>query len=882
MRWLWKKDVDDEVAEELELHLEMRTQEYVARGLDPAAAREAALRRFGDLERVRTQCREIGRKRDNDMRRREYFGEIRQDVTFALRQLLSHPAFSLIAVLTLALGIGATTAIFSVVNAVVLRPLPVPEPDRLTFVNEDFKGEISDVSAGNFIGVIEGQRTFSSLAAKQFSSFNLAEGGEPERAIGGRVSASYFDVFGIRPLYGRVFRPDEDAPGSEHVAVLSHRLWKRRFGADPGILGKDVRMNGRPYEVIGVMPASFDFTANSEELWVPIAFTPERKAMHDEHYLTVVGRLRDGVTLEQARQDLAGIAAELKRNHPQENSLLGFRVESYMSQLVGDYRTRLFVLLGAVGLVLLIACGNVANLLLARATSRWREVAIRTALGAGRGRIIRQLLTESAVLALVSAIVGLFLSWWGMRSLVSLGPSGVPRLEQTSLDGTVLAFTLGVSVLCSGVFGLAPALRAARSSVASTLKEGGRGSAGARRDLLRPALISVEVALSVLLLVGAGLLIRSALELQRIHPGFKPAGVISARVSLPVDEYRTPERVVSTLERIAKELAQAPGVRTAAVSSYVPMAPGGNGNGLLPEGAPLNLESTVQSQLRIVTPDYFGTMGIRILRGRGFEDSDRSGSVGVAVVNEEAAEALFPGQDPIGKRFGCCEMGPDGGPALKTIVGVAENVRGDGLAEGVYPEFYLPVAQAPKDAWDWIQRTMYVVARGDGAPESLLPSVRGVVGRIDSSLPLYQTSSMEDRMRASLATARFNTLLLALLGTIGLILAAVGIYSVIAYYVTQRTPEIGVRIALGATPGHVVGLVLRQAALPVGLGLLVGILSSLAATRVLEANLVGVDARDPVTLASVVAVLAVTALLASILPARRAAHVDPKEALLGA
>lgn len=882
MRWLWKKDVDDEVAEELEFHLEMRTHEYIARGFEPAAAREAALRRFGDLERVRITCRDIGRKRDTDMRRREYFGELRQDVTFAVRQLLAHPAFSLIAVLTLALGIGATTAIFSVVNAVVLRPLPVPAPERLVFLNEDFKGDPSDVSAGNFVGVVEGQRSFSDLAAKQYSNFNLAEGGEPERVVGARVSASFFDIFGTRPLQGRVFRPDEDVPGHEQVVVLSHRLWKRRFGADPGMLGKDLRLSGSPYEVIGIMPASFDFTANSEELWVPIAFTPERKAMHDEHYLTVVGRLRDGVTLAQAQQDVAAIALGLKRDYPQDNSMLGFRVEPYMTQLVGDYRTRLFVLLGAVGLVLLIACGNVANLLLARATSRWREMAIRTALGAGRGRIIRQLLTESAVLALVSAIVGLFLAWWGMRSLVSLGPSGVPRLEQTSLDGTVLAFTLGISVLCSLVFGLAPALRAARSNVSATLKEGGRGSAGARRDLLRPALISIEVALSVLLLVGAGLLIRSALELQRIRPGFEPAGVISARLSLPITEYESPETVVNTLERITQDLAQAPGVRTAAVSTYIPMAPGGNGNGLLPEGAPLVLENAVQSQLRIVTPDYLDTMGIRILRGRGFEAGDRNGSVNVAVLNEVAAAALFPGQDPIGKRFGCCEMGPDGLPALKTVVGVAENVRGNGLAEGVYPEFYLPVAQAPPVAWDWLERTVYVVARGEGAPEALLPSVRGVIGRVDPNLPLYQTSSMEDRMRASLATARFNTLLLALLGAIGLILAAVGIYSVIAYYVTQRTPEIGVRMALGATPGHVIRLVLRQAAIPVGLGLALGILSSLAATRVLAANLVGVDAKDPLTLASVVAVLAVSALLASILPARRAAQVDPKEALQGA
>ncbi len=875
MRWLWKKNVDDEVSDELELHLEMRTREYIARGMDPAAAREAALRRFGDLENVRTACREIGRKRDQDMRRHEYLTELRQDVGFALRQLVAHPAFSLIAVLTLALGLGATTAIFSVVNAVVLRPLPVPAPERLVTLG----GEYTIASAGNYTVLAERQRSFSSLGAAQFSSFNLSEGERPERTVGSRVTASYFDVFGIPPARGRVFGADEDQPGREQVVVLSHRLWQRRFGADRAIVGRDIRMNGQPYTVLGVMPSSFDLTADSAELWVPIAFTPERKAMHDERFLTVVGRLKDGVTPEQATEDLEAIAAAL-RPIDRANTNLHFRAVPFMEQFVGDYRTRLFVLLGAVGLVLLIACGNVANLLLARSAVRGREVAIRAALGAGRGRIVRQLLTESAVLGLVSAAAGLAFAWWGMRALVSLVPPGVPRIEQASVDGVVLAFTLGISILSSLVFGCAPVVRAARTSLSEALKEGGRGSAGTRgRDWLRSALVAAEVAFAVLLLVGAGLLIRSALELQRVRPGFDPKGVMTARLTLPLAKYPEPERVVATFERLAEEVARIPGARVAAVASNIPLVRTGNNNNLRAEGTPDEPEYGIESSLGIVTPDYFTAMGIPIVRGRTFDARDRRGSQKVMIVNQALAEALFPGKDPLGKRVGCCEREPDGSRIYKVIVGVAANVRSRGLGEELRNEFWLPVPQVPDKAWTWVQRSMYVVARTSGEPEALTPALRRAVASVDPDAPLYSESTMEQRMEEFAATARFNTLLLTLLGVIGLILSTVGIYGVIAYFVTQRTAEIGVRMALGAMPRHVILLVLRQAILPVAAGVILGLVASAAATRVLAAYLVGVEPTDPLTLATVVAVLALAALLATILPARRAASVAPTQAL---
>ncbi|HVR96274.1 MAG TPA: ABC transporter permease, partial [Thermoanaerobaculia bacterium] len=640
-------------------------------------------------------------------------------------------------------------------------------------------------------------------------------------------------------------------------------------------------LNGLPHTVVGVMPARFDLRVDTEELWVPLALTPERRAVHDEQDLEVAARLRDGVTREQAAQDLAAIAAGLQKSHPRENQDRGFQIDPFMEQFVGDYSRRLLILLGAVGLVLLIACGNVANLLLARGAARAHELAVRSSLGAGRGRIVRQLLTESAVLSLIAALAGLALAWWGVRTLVAMSPPGIPRLEQTALDGPVLGFTLAVSLLSSVVFGLAPALRAGRAT-AETLREGGRGAAGASRDWLRSALIAAEVALSVLLLVGAGLLIRSALELQRIQPGFEPEGVLSARVTLPAAEYREPATVVATFGRLLEETAQVPGVEAAALTNQVPMSPGGNSNGLLPEGKGLSMENVVMTQFRVVTPGYFRTLGIPIVRGRAFDDSDRRGAQKVMIVSESTAEALFPGQDPIGRRVGCCEADENDVPIYKVIVGVAANTRWRGLAQEVEPEFYLPVAQAPDDVWDWTQRSMYLAVRTRQDPESLVPVLRGIVKGVDPDVPLYQTLTMEQRMADSTATARFNTLLLTLLGAIGLILSAVGIYGVIAYFVTQRTPEIGVRIALGATRRDVIRLVLRQAAVPVMAGVVLGLAASAVATRVLAANLVGVEPTDPVTLAAVVAALATTSVLASVVPARRAASVDPKQALYGA
>ena len=878
----WKQRVEDEVDSEFDFHVEMRTREYVARGMSAADAREAAIRRFGDINRVNDTCRDIGRLRDRDVRRTEYFSEVTQDVTFAVRQMIKNPAFTTVAVLTLALGIGATTAIFSAVNAVVLKPLPFPDPDRMLAVYEDTRGfGRGNISAGNYVDGIEPVQRFESVTAIQYGSFNISDSGQPERVVGARATWGFFQVFAIPPAMGRVFTRDEDQPGREQVVVLSHRLWTRRFGSDRAVVGKEIKLNGRPHEVVGVMPAVFDLTAQSEELWVPIAFTPERKAEHDEHYLQVYARLKPGATTAEVLAELRTNAEHLRKTYPNDNPELAFSAVTALEELVGDYPRRLYTLLGAVGFVLLIACGNIANLLLARGAARSTELAIRTSLGAGRGRIVRQLLTESVVLALVSAVAGLTLAAWGIRALIAVAPEGVPRLEQTTIDGGVLAFAVVLAMACALVFGLAPALRAARSDVQTMLKEGGRGgSLGGVRDRLRSALIAAELALALLLLVGAGLLIRSSLALDRVNSGFDPTGVMSARLALPAAEFPDHDRIALAFNDLVERVKAVPGTERAALTTQIPMGPGGNSNGLIKEGDAFDQRNAIQSRLRIVSPGYFDTMRIPIIRGRDINDADRRGALKVMVVSQSLANAAFPGQDPIGKRIACCEPAADGkSPDYKTIVGVVGDVRWRGPGVAPSPEFYLPMAQVPPASWDWIQRTMYIVVRTKLTPEAMSNPLRLVAADVAPGVPLFGLMTMEQRVMNSLATAKFNTLLLTLLSAIGVVLAAVGIYGVIAYFVTRRTQEIGLRMALGATRGDVVRLVMRQAARPVVLGILAGVIASAFLTRVLTSQLFDVTPGDPATFAIVAIALACVALLATLVPARRAATVDPTRAL---
>ena len=875
---IWKTSVDDEVDDELAFHIEMRTRALIAQGVPPEAARADAIARFGDIDRVNRTCREIGRRRDRSMSNAEFVSELRQDITFALRQMRKRPGFTMIAALTLALGIGATTAIFSAVHAVVLRPFPNIDPDRVMLLGDTWRDEPGDMSVGNFAAFKQRSTAFTALSAIRYSSFNLSDGDRPERVIGARVSHGFFDVFQGRPLRGRVFLPEEDVPGRERVVVLSHRLWQTRFGGDSSIVGKPLRMNADSYTVVGIMRPEFDLTTDSEQLWVPIAFTAEQLAEHDDHYLTTYGLLAPGVTQDHARAQLEKIAQDLRAEFPRTNSESGVYVQSFVDSLVGDYRPRLYILLGAVAFVLLIACSNVANLLLARGAGRAKEIAIRTALGAGRSRIVRQLLTESLMLALIGGALGLLLARWSIRLLVARAPLGIPRLDQAGLDAPVLVFAIVVVCASAIVFGLVPALRTARPDLQSTLKEGGRTDAGAPRDRMRSGLVIAEVALALTLLVGAGLLIRSAIHLQQVPLGFDPAGVMSARLALPPGQYAGAEMAQRAYERIIDELRRTPLVEFASASSQAPLGPGGNSNGLIPEGKPVAIESAIDSRLRIITPQYFETMRIPLRTGRGFTDRDVAGAQRVMVINETLAKLAFPGENPLGKRMICCEGGPDD-PRWKTIVGIVSDTRFRGPSVEAMPEFYLPMAQIPPEAWEWNQRMMTIVARTTGDPAQLVTALRAAVGAVDPMLPIYDIATMDERLGRSLAQSRFNTFLLTALGAIGLLLSVIGLYGVLAYLVAQRSHEIGIRMALGATARDVLVLVGRQGMKLVIAGVVLGLAAAVVATRLLRELLFGVTVTDPLTFVAVSVVLIVAGLLASIIPARRATRVDPTRAL---
>jgi putative ABC transport system permease protein len=876
---LFRPDVRDEVTAEIEFHVEMLARELAEAGWDPAAARAEARRRFGDVDRVVAECSAIGHKRERDMQRTEFFAEIGQDLRYALRQLKTAPAFTAVAVLTLALGIGATTALWSVVQAVVLRPFPFAHPERVMLLSEVWKGEDGNVSIGNYVDVETASTSYAALGAAQFKSFNLADAGTPERVLGARVTHGFFDVFGVRPLLGRTFRPEENRPGQEQEVVLGHGLYQRRFGGDRGVLGRLVRLDGRPYRVIGVMPPRFDPTASNEELWVPTAWTPANRAQHDEHFLTVAALLKPGVSRPQANAELAGIFKDLQARFPQDDVGRGAHLRSLPEVLVGDYRGRLFLLLGAVAFVLLIACGNVANLLLARGAARGKELAIRAAIGAGRHRIVRQLLTESAVLALLAGVAGVGLAALGIRALVGGAPADIPRLAEVRIDGPVLLFALGTALAASLLAGLLPALRAAGQDPQSVLKEGGRGR-GTAHDRVRTGLIVAEVALALTLLAGAGLLVRSALYLQRVQLGFEPKGVLLARVALPQAAYPEPQSVVRAYQEMVARLARMPGVEAAAVTSRAPLGGGGGSNGLVREGQPPIPENFVQSELHIVTPGYFRALGIPVTRGRGLDAQDVAGRPRVMVVSAALARRMWPGENPLGKRVACCEGSPED-PRWKTVVGVAGDVRSAGPSIDVAPEFYLPMEQVPPEAWEWIQRGMTIVVRGPADPHSLAGAVRSAVAGVDPSLALYSVRTLDEALRQSVAEARFRTLLLGLLGAIGLALAAVGIYGVISYFVSLRRHEIGIRMALGATPGDVVTLLTWQGVRPVLAGLGLGAGLAFAATRWLASQLYGVSATDPVTFAGVALLLFAVGLAASLIPARRATRVDPTEAMQG-
>jgi predicted permease len=796
-----------------------------------------------------------------------------RDLRYAIRMLGQKPAFTFIVVLALSIGIGANTAIFSVVNAILLRPLPYKNPDRLSMIwmNNPKLGVAEDWhSFPNYTDYKEQNQVFEDMAAFNSRSFNLTGTGDPVRVTGAWTTASLFSVLGVEPLLGQVFTVEAEEPGKDLVVVLSQGLWQRRFASDPNIIGQPINLNGTNRTVVAVMPATFAFPEKESEVWVPLAVSPQRRQARNSFSLKAVGRLKPGVTIDQARADMGAIGQRLDEQYFQAG--YGANLVPLHQQETSKVKSALIVLLAAVAFVLLIACANVANLLLARAAVREREIAIRVSLGAGRGRLIRQLLTESALLALIGGAIGVLLAMWGLQGLIALSPADIPRLEQIHIDARVLAFTFGISLLTGFIFGLAPALQASSPDLHETLKEGGRGSTGgARGKLVRNALVVCEIALSLVLLIGAGLLIKSFMRLQQFDLGFNPDNILTMRVQLPGTKYREGKQVSEFYKQLLERMETVPGVQSAGAISTIFLSDTPNSTNFTIEGRPVPTGAeAIEVPLDSVSPNYFRVMGIGLLRGREFDDRDVDGATPVAIINDTFARRFFPNEDPLGKRYVYGQ--PDTRNPWIAIVGVVSDMRRTGFDKEERPETFLPEAQNPDG-------TLTIVARTTGEPANFATALRNEVWALDKDQSVFDIKTMDQTLSEMISQRRFTMLLLGVFAGVALILAAVGIYGVMSYSVTQRTHEIGIRMALGAQSSNVLSLIVGQGVKLVLLGVGLGLAASFLLTRLMLSLLYGVSATDPLTFSVISLILIGVALLACLVPARRAAKVDPMVAL---
>ena len=801
-----------------------------------------------------------------------------RDVRYGVRSLLKRPGATAIALITLALGIGVNTAIFSAVDSVLLRPLPLKDAERVCSIWErTLRMGINqnEVAPANFFDLRNQNQTFESIGAHGPQDMNLTGDGEPERLNGELVTANVFSILGVAPALGRTFLPDEDQPGREQVVVLSDALWQRRFNRDPSIVNRNITLNGESFTVAGVMPRGFFFPARETELWIPWAMEPEQASGRGDHYLRLVARLKPGTTLEQANADVESIAQRLSAEYPRTNEGLGFVVHSLHQDYVGNLRLPILVLFAAVGLVLLIACANVANLLLAQATTRRREIAVRMALGARRWTIVRQLLIESLLLAAAGGLLGVLGAFWGVQGLSRLLPENLSKLQDVNIDARVLLFTLAVSALTAIVFGGVPAVLAARARLGETLSDVARDAAGGSSGRhVRRVLVVSEVALAVVLLVSAGLLIRSFQLLRQVDTGFTTDNVLTMHMVLPMPKYAKPEARRGFYDEVLRRIEDLPGVESAGVITFLPLSFNGMNFSFSVEGQPPPPDRKLPFALyRAVSPDYFRAMGITLQRGRFFEAHDTADSQPVTLVSRRLADQYWPGEDPIGKRI---KIGPLDSPnTWLTVVGVAGDVRQAGLYGDPRMDLYVPYAQerrgfvAPRD----------LVVRTKGDAVAMLGAVRQAIWAVDKDQPVSNVRTMDQVFAAAISTERFQALMLGLFAALALVLACVGLYGVISYSVAQRTHEIGVRVALGAQPVDVLRLVIRQGMMLTFAGLVIGIAAGLAATRVLSDMLYGVTTTDPLTFVGVPAFLLLVAFVACYIPARRATRIDPLVAL---
>jgi len=852
-------------------HLASTIDELVARGMSRESARDLAKHRFGEVGRISQTLYTLSEERERTMRRGEWWHTLGQDLVFAVRQLRKAPGFTAVAVLTLALAIGANSAIFSVVYAVLLKPLPYQDAGRvLRLQQRNGQGAMCCLPYGNFYMWAREATGFEALGATSgHATMTLSGGGEPRSIPATMASAGYWKTMFIPPALGRYFADEEDREGAPKVAVISHALWQSRFNGDRGILGRTITLDGEGYQVIGVAPPEYVLYPPAEKVWLPIAPPASRLADFGDHELSVYGRVRRGVPQSAALRQLAEIDTRLAHENPHSGYDGGVIAKPLVDTVLAQGRTMLYTLLGAVGLVLLIACGNVANLLIARATVRRPEIAIRGALGATRARIVVQLLVESGLLATAGAIAGLFVAKAGMRFLVT-SPASLPRLQNTTLNLPVVIFTFVLAFGCAILFGLLPAWRAARLDLQQTLRDGGREAHGAARQRLRQALVVAELCLASLLLVGAGLLIKSSILIQSVSPGFDTRNLAAFTLSLPSARYATPAQIDAALDQIERAVSAVPGVKSVGRTQRSPMYGAGWDWPAAREGSDGHDEGGVDAEMRNASPGLFATLGVRMLRGRGFTAADAADGTPVAVVSRSLAERLYPGIDPLGHRISNNAAGKT--PLWRAIVGVVDDMHGDGLTSEPPKTLYIPSAQ-------WVLPDQTYLVRGSVPVLTLMPAIRRAVGSVDPLLALSGVSTMDDAITSSLATSRFTTWLLTLLGLTGLVLAAVGVYGVIAYYVMQRTHEFGVRIALGASSSSVRWMVVREAVIIGAIGVGIGLAASFFAARLVGSMLYGVSSRDPQTFAMVGVVLLVVGVAASYFPARRATRVDPLEAL---
>jgi putative ABC transport system permease protein len=801
-----------------------------------------------------------------------------QDLRYSFRRLLKSPAFSAIVVVTLALGIGANSAIFSAVNAILLRPLPYPEAGRLVTINHYYP-TLNDlkapVSAPGFRDYQQRTRSFASMAVESGWNANLTGVGDPVRLQGSRVTGRFFRTLGVPALIGRTVQPGEDSTGRDHVVVLSYGLWQRMFGGQRSIVGSRLSLNGESYDVIGIMPAEFrDFFSRNAEIWAPLSFTPEQlNGDRTSEWLNVTARLKPGVTLPDAAAELSALSTQLKQDYAEYAPSWSLTAERLSRLASGDIRPALLVLLGAVGFVLLIACANVANLLLARAAGRTREIAVRTAVGATRERVVRQLLTESVMLSLAGGVLGLVLAWSGLRALLALKGGNLPRADEIGIDGNVMMFTLVISVLTGLLFGLAPALHFSGLDLHGSLKEGTRGATSdGSTHAVRRALVVAELALALTLLTGAGLLVKSFGRLQNVDPGFDPDNLLTFNIALPMTRYRTDTAQIAFFDAVLPRLAQVPGIKVIGATSVLPFGGSWTTSSLEIEGYQVPRgEPGPWGDRRDVSAGFFEAMRIPLLQGRTLTEDDRAGTRRVAVIDDEFVRRYWPHENPIGKRI---TFGPPAGAADTSsrewieIVGVVGHTKHEGLAAEPRIQYYLPYRQEVRPA-------LTVVARTSGDPARYVNALRSVVRSVDTGQPISQVRTMDELLEQSVGQRKLSMLLLTLFSGIALLLASVGIYGVMSYSVAQRAREIGVRIALGAERSDVLRMVLRQGMRLALAGVAIGLIAALVLTRVIASQLYEVRPTDPATFVLVASLLTGVALAANLIPALRATRVDP-------